>query len=148
MHQEIARPAWPGGKCGRPTLSTCLALIFLACPGLAHATVFDCVAKFPGGTRDWVDGRTVITLDERKGSFTAQSAVTLAVSDKPVRGSFLNLSDERILFGWEVSVKDIRGQETRMRYRAHIRQDDTFLLQADPDGYTNSFHANGRCKRG
>lgn len=119
----------------------------LACgPVAAGAVTYDC--SFSDGVDDysWITARYIITHDVAAERITVMDGLIALESDVPIRGQLVEETRGKIVFGWEVRIRDNSGQMARMKFRAVWYKAKGYMqLRVDPLGYSNSFQSRGTC---
>lgn len=117
--------------------------------GLAQAAVYECGFSNVANHDGWITDRYVFDYDEAAGKAVVEDAVILALLGEPVAARSVEETKGKVVFVWEVLANDVTGQQTRMLYRAAWFKGEGFMrITATPQGYSNSYKAEGTCRIG
>lgn len=130
----------------RYVLAVAISLI-TAFPAAAKPVTYECDIDI-SRTRGWISEKLFMEVDEAAGTASVLDGVIYNFEgDKPKPAKYRSKSKQFVL-SWIVSVKDSRGNITKMRYQAtYLKGSGEAIISARPgQQYQGNFRGRGKCR--
>lgn len=124
-----------------------LAAFLSGLPGAALAQVYSCKPDDPRSAGNWIAPEIVISHEEGDSKAIVNDAIIDSFVGQPVEAKIDTDNARRTTYSWRVKTK-AGTQTATMIYRVTVQKADlTASFIAVPQGYSNTFQVQGRCKR-
>ena len=125
-----------------------LVLPIVAALPAAADTIYECHIAQNADNGNWIPDTIVVVQKDGEPTATVFDALIKRFNGSPMVAKIDTDNTKRVTYSWEVKVKSVTNQPSRMGFRLTVMKADlSASVTARPLRYAQDFAARGKCQK-